>query len=289
MHMYEDNLGDAVYDVRRRVSLPRRAGARPKPPAGPKPGQVRGYNSASGQPWLLPYFEQMVQTRQIISSLTPLTEIVLGNASAVFHGYSTVQQLYTACQSVINGAPEKAQGVAGASDTDLTVSAAMNVRRYTSCVGTAALVGTPCFGWKMRVTASYNNFAFRPIKINVAKLQNVGGSINAVTTASAIATYYVRARRLPVDIIILSPGNAGGIFTITPGVMNERLTTGSTSNSVGLEIEIIDANTFVEVESLNARDLVQRTVLPAVQDAVYDHGDDPHGSQPMYPGIRDAD
>jgi hypothetical protein len=155
--------------------------------------------------------------------------------------------------------------------------------------GTAA-PGIPVFGWRIRLTASVLNFAYRPILIDVGPVLNTAG---VFTVPTPIVSLAVQGRRLPIDVFIISPANAAGLATIVPGVQDEVIATTTTTVRNGIVIRTLaDANTFAVIETLNARDLVTRGTafgaLCADEDGDFE-APTLSDSEGLYSGIRDED
>lgn len=240
-----------------------------------KKSQKRGRKS---QAWIQGALARLAETKQVALGLSPGVEIMVTNNSTTFNAYSSLRELVSACYAAVQGASAKtwAQG-------------ALNAIMPNATSGTAA-AGTPVWGWRIRLTGSVNNFAARPIQIDVGVLANSAGGV--LSCPSPVLTLVVYAPKAPCDIIVLSPSNAGGAATVVRGQNAEVIATSTSSSYPGILIaNISDANTFGIVESLNARDLIARPqLLKGLHDD--DDGDDDEDnfgdfSSEAYEGVRD--
>lgn len=230
------------------------------------------YRSAVGQPWVAPHLKAIAAKRQIALALTDATELNVVNESALFHGYSSLRELVTACYVAANGNPYKNYQRG-------TLSANLSSCPAAVTSGRADIF---TWGWRLRITASSLNFTFDLITFKVGPVTNTAGvfDVSATNLVLEVATL---PRRLPLDIFVLSPANAAGLMTVVPGAQNQAVTAGNTSTRPGIVIMAVDANTKGVIETLNQRDLTARNSTPAQ----YDHG----GGNPAVDwvtGIRDA-
>jgi hypothetical protein len=240
----------------------------------PRSSASRGYRGTGVDSWLKNVIDMMVSSRQVAVAATPGTEIEVQNASAVYHGYKSVHEFRSACLAAVQGAADKE-----------TRSGALSAA--VTCVnnGTAA-AGFDVFGWRLRLTASQNNYAFRPFIVDVGPVLNTAG---VFTVPSPIITFAVYSQRLPCDLFVVSPANAGGLATIRPGTHNQTTATTQTTTQNGILVRTLaDANTFAVISSLNARDLVSRAGAWGCADEE-DSEEDFLGGTEVYPGIRDED
>jgi len=265
-----------VYDgadpVKRNAPLKMR-GRKPLPPKA-----AGGYRSSVNTPWILGALNKMATTRQAVLALTPNCEIAVDNASAVFHGYGSLRELYTACTAVCQGSAQKSVGAALSGNTTGLVSAqAMSGAAFAVTNKTIAASDTnTVFGWRVRITAAVTNFAYRPVRVQVGTVVASATALAAPT--SPVLSFLVIPRKLPVDVIVLSVSNAAGYFTVVPGFINNSLGTTLSVQTI-CSPDTVDANTFVSFESLNARDLISRSTA-----ANYDQEND---FLEGYEGIRD--
>jgi hypothetical protein len=236
----------------------------------------KDYRGSTGPSWLKDILAQAVRNRQVICSLTPTVEIITSGSSALYHGYPTLNALVAAAASASQGAATK-QVITGA----LSVAIAS--------VNSAATNNIPGFGWRLRIAASQTNFAFRAMRIDVGPIVNTAG---VFTCPNPVLTAFIAPRRLPVDLIVLSPANAGSFMTIVPSAQGD-LAAGATSAQPGLLVGIVDANHFASIESLNGRDLISRPVNQgpplrdeSLMDAVYDGEEDDPAGERVFSGIR---
>lgn len=261
-------------------------------------GVASAYRSAIGDIWLKEAFRGILVTQQAAISLTPDCEVVVLNDSAVQIGYSSVEELIVAIQTVVQGDPRKRIGVAATAGTALVPSDTLAADRFSGVVGATPSEGVRVFGWRVRLTASQLNYSYRPIQIDVGPIVGAAGPVQDIT--APVVSFAVIARRFPADLIVLSPSNGAGIFTIVRGGSSQVTDATSTSVSNGLAVRSIgDASTFCMIESLNQRDLTRRAVVPAssvgltsrsmdgkwggVYDEVF-----PGMRDEVFPGIRDA-
>jgi hypothetical protein len=168
----------------------------------------------------------------------------------------------------------------------------LNSNLFNVTAGTAT-AGIATFGWRIRLTASQLNFAFRPFIIDIGPVLNTAG---VLTIPTPVITFAVQARRMPVDIFVISPANAAGLATIVPGVQDEIVAAAATTLRSGVLIRTIsDASTFGVIETLNARDLVSRATtfgeLCRDGDAFSDGGEPvvENDDEGYFSGIRDED
>lgn len=278
---------DAVYDQRDNVydrkfrPAPKKklvvAKAMPPPPGSAK-GNLSGYRGSANKAWLQDALHEMAKTGAVAMSLTPYCEIAVQNASATFHGYASPDELITSCLAAVQGEARKD-----------TRSSNLNANAANVTDGTAA-AGIPVFGWRLRLTGSALNFAYRPFIIDVGPILDTAGAFSVPTP---VITFAAIARRLPVDILILSPANAGGLMTIVPGTQADVIATTTTTSRSGVVVRTLsDTTQFAVFETLNARDLIsrpteRRTSLVPQDNDIYGERDD--GGMEFYPGIRDQD
>lgn len=246
-------------------------------------GAAPPYRTSIGEIWLRQALLAMVATQQIAISLTPDAELVVLNDSAVQHGYRSYSDLITAFTAVVQGAAQKRIGVSLAAGVALTPSLPLNADLFSGFVGAAVTEGVRVFGWRIRLTASQLNFPYRPIQIDVGPL--VGAAGPTVSLPNPVLSLVVTPRKAPVDVIVLSPSNAAGLFTVTVGGSASTVAApADTTVSNGVAIRsIADANVFAMVESLNQRDLTKRVIGGASVEAdfsgFYDN---------VFPGMRDS-
>jgi hypothetical protein len=287
---FRDNFGDNIYDAHDRRGRKKRRGGGENGPGVTVPGtptvkvpgagqQARsGYRGSANEAWLQEVLAKMASSRQLAMSETPMTEIVVTNAAATFHAYSSLKELMTACYAAVQGESRKS-----------FASGALSASLFNMTAGTAA-AGIKTFGWRLRFTASQLNFAFRPISVNIGPILNTAG---VLSIPSPVLSFQFISRRMPVDIIVISPANAAGLATITQGSQDDVVLTTTTSANNGVQVvSLADANTFATIETLNARDLIARPTQllgNSSSDAVYDD-DERYGSGGSQPfgGIRDG-
>lgn len=205
------------------------------------PGTYRG---SARIPWIWAALQAMVRSRQLMVSLTPYCEIKVINASAVYHGYKSIGEVQSAAYAAVQGEPQK----------DVR-SAALSANFFSANTGVTS-DGIATFGWRLRITASSLNFAYRPIFVDIGPVNNAAGTLTIPTPVVTIALF---PRRLPLDVVVFNVANAAGYFTIRPGRSNNNVDAGVTSafNGIGIR-SLADANTFGVIESLNSRDLITR-------------------------------
>jgi hypothetical protein len=134
------------------------------------------------------------------------------------------------------------------------------------------------FGWRLRVTASMLNFDFRPILVDIGPILNTGGTL---TVPNPVVSLALVTRKLPIDMIVISPANAGGQATIVAGQQDEVIATTTTSATNGISVRSLGtATVFASFESLNARDLVGRPVSGQIGGGM---------SEGVQTGIRDEE
>jgi hypothetical protein len=216
-----------------------------------KSGQQRqGYRGAGPQgTWLDEAIYGWVKTRQVAISLTPGVEIVVTNASGVSHGYRDEDALVRAADSATRGNAVKTISTG-------TLSAPLTSIQAT---GSGGLVESNVFGWRVRISASINYFNFAPYTISVGLI--TFGASQAPSISTPVISFNVIARRIPIDILVLSPSNAGGVFTLVPGssgTVGSSTTNPTTTAQSGLLISTATSNDSGTIESLNARDLMVR-------------------------------
>jgi hypothetical protein len=228
----------------------------------------------------------MAATRQLAVSATPMTELIILNASTPFHGYKGLRELVTACFAAVQGEARKT-----------LVTGSLGANLFNATAG-AALAGIPTFGWRIRLTSSQLNFAFRPFIIDIGPILNTAGVLSIPTP---VITFAVQPRRLPVDIFVISPANAAGLATIVPGMQDEVILTPLLSSRSGVLIRsMADATQFGIIETLNARDLLSRASsfnelcapndedIFEGRDAVYDEPEsEDQDEEGYFSGIRD--
>jgi hypothetical protein len=271
----------ALSMFKKRKRRKKRAAARQRALAARFADFPQQYRSASNQMWLQEMIRNMAANRQLVVSATPLTELVILNASTPFHGYRSQRELVTACFSAVQGESRKS-----------FVQGNLNSNLFNVTAGTAT-AGIATFGWRIRLTASQLNFAFRPFIIDIGPVLNTAG---VLTIPTPVITFAVQARRMPVDIFVISPANAAGLATIVPGVQDEIVAAAATTLRSGVLIRTIsDASTFGVIETLNARDLVSRATtfgeLCRDGDAFSDGGEPvvENDDEGYFSGIRDED
>lgn len=239
---------------------------------------ANSYRSAVGASWIATAMSAIAASRQVALAMTPECEVALLNDSAVFHGYSNLSELLTAAYAATGGAVAKVMGVADTNDTSLVLSAALSMAPgsdglFSGYAGATASEGTAVFGWRVRLTGSLTNFSFRPLQIDVGKV--TGGVGPVQTIASPVLSIAVIPRKLPVDLIVLSVANAGGLMSITAGGSGTVSGTSGTSTRNGLVVRgASDSNIYATIESLNARDLMDRSLanMRASKDAEFFEG-----------------
>lgn len=242
-----------------------------------------GYRSAVGTSWIAAAMAAVAASRQVALAMTPDCELTLLNDSAVFHGYSDLSQLLTACYAATNGAVGKVLGAADTNDTALSLSLPLSMAPgtdglFSGVAAATATNGQRVFGWRLRLTGSLTNFSFRPIQVDVGRVTGAAGPVQ--TIASPVLSIAVVPRKLPVDLIVLSVANAGGLMSVTEGQSGYGSGASGTSAFNGLVIRgTSDSNVFGTIESLNARDLMDRSLRQIK----------PQKDNEFFEGIRDAD
>jgi len=247
---------------------------RPNNPNQPSLKREAGRYQASRMSWLKSVLATCARTRSLAVSATPHSEIVLTNAATTFHGYSSLRELSTACLSAVQGEARK--------EID---NGPLSATFCSGNTAAAAAQGVTVFGWRLRITASINNFAYRPITVTIGATTGAAGvgSNNAtIAAADTVAEFQIFARRLPVDVFFLSVSNAGGLATVTPGGFDSNLAaTKSFPSRNGIIVSsLADGTTFAAIESLTARDLLARGQGIPTHDGLYDYTQE---------GIRDEE
>jgi hypothetical protein len=211
----------------------------------------------------------MVQSKQVAVAATPHTEISVTNASFAEHGYQSMRELVGAIVAVTQGSARKSYASGPLSANVLNVTAG------------AAAAGFSTFGFRLRITASHLNWAFRPILVDIGPVLNTAGTLSIPAPVISMA---LLSRRLPIDVFILSPSNAAGYGTVSLGTQDDVVLAGATTVGNGVLVRTLaDATTFAIIESLNARDLIARTI--AGQEGFAP----PSSNERILPlGIRDA-
>lgn len=250
-------------------------------------GSKSGYRGSANRSWLTNAFQAMIATKQFAVTLTPYSEIAVTNASAVQHGYSSLRGIITGAQAAVRGAANK----------DIQ-SAALSAAVFNVTAGAAA-TGIRTFGWRLRLTASALNYAYRPFIVDVGPVLNTAG---VLSIPSPVVTFAVISRRMPCDVIVLSPSNAAGLLTIVEGTQAEVVAAAATTTNNGISVRSLgDANSFAVFETLNARDLISRPTQlvgegacsDEEEDAVYDTlmdeaEEEEDDGLDTFPGIRDG-
>lgn len=216
-----------------------------------------GYRSNMGGIWLQSALNKIIETQQVAVALTPMTELTVINQSALQHGYKSMRELATAAYSAVQGESRKAFNAAVSAATTAVLSGALSADVFSGLAGATAAFGIKTFGWRVRITASQLNFAFRPVQIDVGPLTGNAGPAQLLPTP--VLSLAIVPRRLPVDVVILSPANSAGLFTLVPGSVQSVVGTTGTTDSNGVAIRSLsDATAFAAIESLNMRDLTSR-------------------------------
>jgi len=216
--------------------------------------------AAAGWAWLQPYLQRAVKTRQVAFSLTPGCEVTLINDTAMYHGYDSLRSMITACHAAVAGSSGKRKGgVIEANNAGFTNGSVP----LTTDVGSAgdaaaAAAGVGCFGWRVRISGSFSNFAYRDMVIATGILSNVTAT-GLLSITTPVLQLVVTPRVIPADIFILNVANAAGYGTIVPGNTGQLLAADGDTALNGVLINLVDATTFASIESLNARDLLTRT------------------------------
>jgi len=197
-------------------------------------------NNAVG--WVIPAIQAMVNSKAVAVAFQPRVNITIVNQSLQQHGYTNQKELVTAMVAACQGDGNKS-----------VLTGALNANVSNIINGTAA-PGFDVAAWRIRLTASMLNFAFRPIFVNVGPVLNTAG---VWTCPNPVIRFIVLAERAPVDILVLSASNANGLATVVRGVSGETTATTTTTTRNGVVVESLgDANTFAMIESINARDLI---------------------------------
>lgn len=240
---------------------PRRA-ARPnnrRPVRGRR--RMTRFRSSINAAWLRAALATIARTGQVAVPLTPRTNLIVTNASALQHGYRSINDLKSAINSAMQGASAKAFGAAAsAAAAAMTPSLGLGAAAFGCRANATAAAGTPVFGWKVKVGGSINNFAYRSFAVHIGSLTT--DAAPALSLAANPTLSLLVETQLPVcEFIVLSPSNGAGQFTIVPGIQSQAVGASTTSSAQSIAIDAIDANTFVTFEGLNARDLLVRPML----------------------------
>lgn len=257
------------------------------------------YRSGLTSSWLLKGLKAMADSRQVAVSLTPHAEIVVLNNSLITHGYSGLKELYTACSSAVAGSFRKSVVSNDLGGSTLPVASAAPIaadgqkvstfRSVQSVAGNTTVDGQPgvtaidagfaVFGWRVRLAGSVTNFSFTPLRIDVGLPSITGGGAApttnqnvapaTLTAANTVLSLIVFPRRTPVDLLILSVGNAGGVATVVPGLCDQVVAYSATATTatqnhciVNSDYAVQNASMFATIESLNSRDLIARSPAP---------------------------
>lgn len=233
----------------RQIRLPRRMLRRARRPA-------YAHNSVS---WLRASIALAIRTGDIAVSFTPKTQVVLTNGASVKHAYRSTQALLTAAYAAVQGEPRKQFGAAYTADTALTTSGlALSADVFSGIASATFSDGIKTFAWHVRVAASITQFAYRMFNIDVGPLTGAAGPVQTLDAANIVASFQVISYSPVIDLFILSPQNGGGQMTVVPGGMNSGSGVANLGSVNGIAIRTVDANTFGNFESLNARDLISR-------------------------------
>jgi hypothetical protein len=216
----------------------------------------RPRNSVS---WLRAAVALAVRTGDTAVSFSPRTEIVLTNGASVKHAYASTRAFVTACYSAVQGAGDKVFGAADTNDVALTASGLpLTGDVFSSIAAPIFGGGTAVFGWHVRLSGSITNWPYRMVRLDVGRLTGAAGPVQTMDPANIVASYQVISYSPLVDLFILSVGNAGGQMTIVPGVMNQGSGVANIASANSVAARLVDANTFANFESLNARDFISR-------------------------------
>jgi len=226
----------------------------------------------AGNVWVGEAINKTVQTGDIAVSLTPGVEIVVVNNSALKHIYRNKEAFLTAIYAQVQGSSQKVIGAALGAGAALTVSGvALAAPIFSGIFGAAQLAGTPVAGWRIRLAASVTNNAYRVFEVNVGPIVGAAGLQTIPVPVLQLAIF---TRTPAADIIVWSPQNGAGQFALAPGASNTTVLNGVTSAGNGISVNTIDANTFGDFESINARDLYPRFGACPVGGALRDEEED---------------
>jgi hypothetical protein len=240
--------------------------------------------SSLGEPWLKRAISALAHTKQVALSLTPDTDLVVLNNSAVLHGYQKKAGLDTSMLAACQGESRKSVGAADTNDTALTPGGlALSADVFSGIANATFSEGIAVFGWRIRVTGSFNNFAYRPLQIDVGTILGAAGPVQTMPAANVVLSLLAFPKRLPVDLLVLSVSNGAGLFSVVPGSMQSQSGVANTTTRNGIAARsLADANTFATFEGLNQRDLIARF---GSCDGVLDEEEE---DAPVFSGIRDA-
>lgn len=214
------------------------------------------YRSQVTRSWLLDALGVMAKHGIVAMSLTPGVRIQVTNAGCRLHGYGGPDRLVNACMTAVQGAYRKIYAAYAGGANTTPVAAAMDAARWG--VGedaTTAVEGDFVFGWLCRIAASQLNFRLQTFTVKVGPVTIAGAQQVMAAPQIELA---VTPSRIPIDLIVLSVANAGGIGSVIPGRHGDVYTAaaGSAGRNVIMSDSAADANQFVSFESLNQRDLM---------------------------------
>jgi hypothetical protein len=216
----------------------------------------RARNSIS---WLRAAVALAVQTGDAAISFSPRTEIVLTNGASVKHAYPSTRAFVTACYSAVQGEGDKIFGAADTNDLALTAAGLpLTADIFTGVAAATFGGGTQCFGWHVRLSGSITNWPYRMVRVDIGKLTGAAGPVQTLDAAQIVASYQIISYSPVVDLFFPSVGNAGGQMTIKPGLSGNGSGVANIAQFNGMAIRIVDATTFGNFETLNARDFISR-------------------------------
>jgi hypothetical protein len=266
--MYGYDLIEYSRGGKRKVKVKRRPVAKKKKETYPQ-FALRGKGAKNT--WVASAIHATVKSGDIAVSLTQGVEIAVINNSALKHIYRNRQAFLTALYASTAGATVKqAGGALGAGTVLVPSGVALAAPVFGGVFGAAATLGTVVGGWRAHLTSSVVNNAYRPFQVDIGPIVGAAG---AQTMPAPVLSLLIYTRTPAADIIVWSPQNGAGQFSLSPGNMNAAVLDGATTPTNGIVCRTLDANTYAQFESINMRDIYPRfgACPPASDEAVSDY------------------
>lgn len=221
-----------------------------------KPGRRFKRRRKADTVWVRSLFLRAVRSRSLFVPANPDVKIVILNNSIKRHTYGTLKDLVVTAKGIVRGSSNKVAGVADTNDTAINPSGLdLTAAVYSGKAGATAAEPNVVCAWIATFSGSEQAYTKRPIIVDIGPIVGAAGPVQTIPTPVVTLLIYPNGRT-PFQVLLFSCANAGGIGTLTPGSHDSTSGVAASLAFNGLSVRAIDANTYVDLESINERDFV---------------------------------
>jgi hypothetical protein len=230
--------------------------------------RFRNFRGSMGaRAWGVAPLAALFRTKQGAIPLTPRTNIVVINNSALSHNYEQFPDFKTAVQIACSGSASKGIGAAAtAVATGLSIALALTADVFGCYASATANPGSPSSFFKVKVSASVTNFTFQTFRIDIGIARTDATPVITLAAADTVVSFAIEAQVPVAEVVCFSPSNGAGQFSLVPGIVGQGILASNASNGNTVALRSINSNTFGTIESLNMRDFLPRPRVGTIRD-----------------------